>query len=284
MRWRCGFANKRCARLVRNRVLFLLQCARVGRRRTREPTSAFGKFLLVHLEQQGLEAAEFAERAGLSVSHVYQLLRGDRSEPRGKTFSKVAAALGMSEAQLARATQGDRDLPDNVQVVGTLSVEEAVDKSTFFAIMSAFPTGVTIVTTLDADAQPIGLTCSALCSLSAEPPLVLVCIDRRSSVLPALRQSGRFVVNYLLAGRDELSNRFASREQERWTGVPWRPTRHGLPWLHRDSLAYAECALVREFEGGDHVVLFGCVDGGQPPAPATRPLMYFRRSYATWPH
>src|SRR5438067_637928 len=84
-------------------------------------------------------------------------------------------------------------------------------------------------------------------------------------LLPAARHSRHFVVNYLLAGRGELSNRFASREQERWTDVAWRPTACGLPWLHADSLAYAECSLVQEVDGGDHVILIGRVDGGQPP-------------------
>ena len=97
-----------------------------------------------------------------------------------------------------------------------------------------------------------------------------------------MRHSRRFVVNYLLAGRGELSNRFASREQERWTDVAWRPTPCGLPWLHADSLAYAQCSLVQEVDGGDHVILIGRVDGGQPPAPGTQPLMYFRRGYGTW--
>jgi flavin reductase (DIM6/NTAB) family NADH-FMN oxidoreductase RutF len=252
----------------------------MGRRRTSEPRSDFGRFLTRRLDDTGLEPAELARRADLSVSHVYQLMRGDRSDPRGTTFRKLALALGMSEAQLARESHQRGEGVPHVDASDAL----AVDKATFFAIMSAFPSGVTIVTTLDGDGRPKGLTCNSVCSLSADPPLLLVCIDRRSSSLPALRGSGRFVVNFLLAGRGELSNRFSTRDADRWTGVPWRPTRHGLPWLHADSLAFAECSLVQEMEAGDHVVIVGRVDGGQPPAPGTKPLMYFRRSYATWPH
>src|ERR687887_268194 len=80
-----------------------------------------------------------------------------------------------------------------------------VDKATFFAIMGAFPTGVTIVTALDADGAPRGLTSNAVCSVSAEPPLLLVCVDKNSNTLPALRHSRRFVVNYLRAERNELA-------------------------------------------------------------------------------
>jgi flavin reductase (DIM6/NTAB) family NADH-FMN oxidoreductase RutF len=160
---------------------------------------------------------------------------------------------------------------------------KGVDKATFFAIMGAFPTGVTIVTALDADGAPRGLTSNAVCSVSAEPPLLLVCVDKRSQTLPALRQSGRFVVNYLLAGRDALANLFASKEPDKFADVAWRPAANGMPLLHEDSLAYAECTVVREAEAGDHIVFIGQVEGGQAPVPASQPLMYFRRTYGTWP-
>ena len=247
------------------------------RPRTRAARSALGVFLERQLGQAGLSAADFAARADLSLSHVYQLLRGDRADPRGTTFRKVAAALQMTDAQLARAVYAEPgEAPPRPQA-------RPVDKAAFFAIMSAFPSGVTIVATRDALGQPKGLTCTATCSLSADPPLLLVCIDRRSSTLSAIRHTGRFVVNYLLAGRGQLANRFASREPDKWAQLAWRPTAHGLPWLYADSLAYAECSLVESMQGGDHDIVLGCVEAGQPPAPGTQPLMYFRRSYATWP-
>jgi flavin reductase (NADH) len=248
----------------------------VTRRPVSRSPSRFGEFLQARLAEADLAPALFAARAGLSISHVYQLLRGDRADPRSTTFHKVAAALEMSDAALARAVYSSSSAPAALSGPAT-----PVDKATFFAIMSAFPSGVTVISTLDALGQPKGLTCTATCSLSADPPLLLVCIDRRSSTLDALRFSGRFVVNYLLAGRGELSNRFASREPDRWANLAWRPTRYGLPWLHRDTLAYAECALVQETDGGDHVIMVGRVDGGQPPPPGTQPLMYFRRGYGT---
>ena len=92
-----------------------------------------------------------------------------------------------------------------------------------------------------------------------------MCIDRQSNTLPALRQAGRFVVNYLLAGRGELSNRFAGRLPDRWAQVSWRPTPSGMPWLHQDSLAYAECAVLDEVIAGDHVIVIGKVESGRPP-------------------
>ena len=201
----------------------------------------------------------------MSPSHVYQLLRGDRADPRGTTLRRIAAALGLPETPPTAA--------DGIS---------GVDKATFFALMSAFPSGVTIVTTVDELGRPRGLTCTAVCSLSAEPPLVLVCVDRRSHTLGALRHARRFVVNYLLAGRGDLSNRFATTEPDKFDQVAWRPTARGLPWLFADSMAYAECAIVQDVPGGDHVILIGCVESGQVPAPGTQPLVYFRRSYLSW--
>ena len=249
----------------------------VGRRRTQQPRSSFGEFLDRQLTLRGLTPAQFAQRADLGVSHVYQILRGDRADPRGTTLQKMAAALGLSPAQMALAQAQAQD-DAGPQALATLS-EPGVDRATFFALMSAFPSGVTIVTTLDDQAQPRGLTCTATCSVSAEPPLVLVCIDHKSSTLPALRHTRRFAINYLCAGRDELSNRFASRSADRWRGVAWRLSPHGVPWLYADSLAYAECCLASEFDGGDHLILVGRVIGGQAAPPGSQPLIYFRRSY-----
>ena len=163
------------------------------------------------------------------------------------------------------------------------SKRKPVDRATFFAIMGAFPTGVTIVVTIGRDGQPRGLTSNAVCSVSADPPLLLVCVDKNSNTLPALRESGRFVVNYLSAGRGELSNLFASKEPEKFGRISWRPAGNGMPWLHADSIAHAECSITQEIEAGDHYVFLGLVEGGHPPAPGTRPLMYFRRTYGTWP-
>jgi flavin reductase (DIM6/NTAB) family NADH-FMN oxidoreductase RutF len=157
-----------------------------------------------------------------------------------------------------------------------------VDRATFFAIMGAFPTGVAVVTTLDEDQQPRGLTSNSVCSVSADPPLLLVCVDKRSNTLPGLRHSRSFVVNYLSADRGELSNLFASKEPDKFAGLAWRPTANGGPWLYQDSMAHAECTTEQEIDAGDHVIIIGRVVSGQPPAPGTAPLIYFRRTYGSW--
>jgi flavin reductase (DIM6/NTAB) family NADH-FMN oxidoreductase RutF len=151
----------------------------------------------------------------------------------------------------------------------------------FFDIMSAFPTGVAVVTTLDVDGEPRGLTTNALCAVSAEPPLLLVCVDKESRTLPALQHSRRFVVNFLAEQRDGLARLFASKADDKFAGVAWEPGLGGMPCLAQDSLAYAECVTDRELEAGDHVVITGLVVGGMAPDPASVPILYFRRKYSS---
>jgi flavin reductase (DIM6/NTAB) family NADH-FMN oxidoreductase RutF len=147
--------------------------------------------------------------------------------------------------------------------------------------MSAFPTGVAVVTTLDAEGEPRGLTTNALCSVSAEPPLLLVSVDKESRTLPALLHSRRFVVNFLAERRDELARLFASKTDDKFAAVTWEPGLGGMPCLREDSLAYAECETEQELEAGDHVVVTGLVVGGMVPDPASVPILYFRRAYSS---
>ncbi len=160
---------------------------------------------------------------------------------------------------------------------------QVVDPETFRSIMSAFPSGVTVVTTLDSAGAPVGVTCSAACSVSQEPPLLLVCLHRASSVLAALVERGGFVVNFLRDNSAETSALFASRTGDRFASVPWEAQpRSGLPWLPWDTVAHAECQVVRTVEAGDHVVVLGAITQGAAHE-ARGPLLYWRRRYGTWP-
>ena len=157
----------------------------------------------------------------------------------------------------------------------------AFDRDAFFRIMGAFPTGVAVVTAIDRGGHARGLTCNALCSVSAEPPLMLVCVDRTSTTLPAIRHSGRFAVNYLAAGREAIARLFATKEPDKFGEVAWQPAPSGMPWLHQDSVALAECEVMQEIAAGDHVIFIGRVGGGVPPAEDARPLLYYRKGYGT---
>jgi flavin reductase (DIM6/NTAB) family NADH-FMN oxidoreductase RutF len=159
-----------------------------------------------------------------------------------------------------------------------------VDPSTFLSVMGSLATGVTIVATLTDDSQPVGMTCSATCSVSKDPPLLLVCIHRDSRVLRSILDSGMFTVNVLREGRQHLSGVFASpAARDRFASVSWQPgARTGLPCLPADSVAHAECLVDSVIDAGDHAVLIGGVLAGQVTEEPASPLMYWRREYGSW--
>lgn len=147
-------------------------------------------------------------------------------------------------------------------------------------IMACFPTGVAVVTAHEAGDRPRGLTLSAFCPVSLDPPLVLVCIDRGSNTLPALQASGGFTVNFLAGGREHLAVLYASKAEEKFTGIAWsRPELpEGGPILHEDAAAYAVCVTRQCFEAGDHWVFIGEVRHGAV-IEGRLPLLYHRRAF-----
>jgi flavin reductase (DIM6/NTAB) family NADH-FMN oxidoreductase RutF len=159
----------------------------------------------------------------------------------------------------------------------------AVGRDDFLGIMSAFPTGVAIVTTLEPDGTPRGLTTNAVTSVSAEPPILLICVDRNSRTLPALLHSKRFTVNFMRDDCEEICRAFASKADDKFESIAWSPGRGGVPLLHEGAIAHAECTTLEELEIGDHVVVTGLVEAGRAPDPAELPILYHRRAFHTAP-
>jgi flavin reductase (DIM6/NTAB) family NADH-FMN oxidoreductase RutF len=143
--------------------------------------------------------------------------------------------------------------------------------------MACWATGVAVVTSRD-DTGPRGATTNALTSLSLDPLLVLVCLDRGSNTLAAVQASGRFCVNILAAGQEEIARRFATKAsgEEKLAGVGHEPV-EGVPVLG-GVLAWLVCELERELEGGDHVILLGrpLETGADPDA---QPLVFYGGRY-----
>jgi len=125
------------------------------------------------------------------------------------------------------------------------------DRRRFREVIGRFATGVTVVTT----AGPAGLTTNAVASLSLEPVLLLACFDAGSRTLGAVRANGRFAVNVLAAGQDDIARRFATKEEDKFVGVAHRE-RHGVPILD-DALAWLACEVRALHPGGDHVIGVG---------------------------
>ncbi len=146
----------------------------------------------------------------------------------------------------------------------------------FRRVLGHFATGVTIVTTCDADVRPSGLTVSAFASLSLDPPLVLVCIDHKSQTYPALRESGRFAINVLALGQEALSRRFASTQAGKFDGLAYRISDLQLPLLGA-ALAHIECVTVSAHVEGDHTIFVGRVE--RTGINDGEPLLYFRGRY-----
>ncbi|HYM67594.1 MAG TPA: flavin reductase family protein, partial [Patescibacteria group bacterium] len=136
-----------------------------------------------------------------------------------------------------------------------------IEPDRFRAIMASFPSGVVVLTAFGQDQQPRGLTVSAFCAVSLEPPLALACIDKTANTLPAVEQTGGFTANILGAGREKLARHMATKLTHKFESVAWRrpESPHGGPILEGDAAAYAVCRLKDTIEAGDHWVLIGLV-------------------------
>jgi flavin reductase (DIM6/NTAB) family NADH-FMN oxidoreductase RutF len=162
------------------------------------------------------------------------------------------------------------------------AVEEScaeLSASEFREAMGHFATGVTVVTSVGGDGEPVGTTASAVTSLSLDPPLVLVCFDRASTTLRAIRTHGAFVVNVLAAPQQHLSVNFARRGLAAvWDGVRHRPGPTGSPRLD-GVLAVLECTVENRLPGGDHEIVVGRVHHVEMGEDGAGPLVYWRGSY-----
>jgi flavin reductase (DIM6/NTAB) family NADH-FMN oxidoreductase RutF len=142
----------------------------------------------------------------------------------------------------------------------------------------SFPTGVTVVTTMDAGGRPYGCTANSFTSVSLDPPLVLCCLDRRAPSLAAIRERGQFAINVLSAEQEGWSRQFARRAPDKFAGVAVSPGVLGLPLLD-GCLAALECALEGTYGGGDHLIVVGRVHKVHVNGDDARPLLFYRGRY-----
>lgn len=153
-----------------------------------------------------------------------------------------------------------------------------VTKDLFRHALSHFASGVTVVTTSSEGGEKKGITVSAFSSVSLDPPLVLICIDKRASIHEHLKKGRWFAVNVLSQEQESLSRHFASRgEMDRFIGIELVEGASGSP-LIAGAVASIECRVVEAYEGGDHTIFVGEVEaagvtGGEP-------LLYYRGNYA----
>jgi flavin reductase (DIM6/NTAB) family NADH-FMN oxidoreductase RutF len=151
-----------------------------------------------------------------------------------------------------------------------------IDKDLFRRVLSNFAAGVTVVTTIDADCNPHGLTATAFTSVSLEPPLVLVCIDKKAETYPQFEPAGVFAVNFLALDQRDVSQRFAKHGGEKFNGIGWRAGALGAPILD-GVIGHVECRIRHAYEGGDHTIMVGEIEAAD--ANELPPLLHFRHAY-----
>ena len=152
----------------------------------------------------------------------------------------------------------------------------AIEKNELRRVMGHFATGVTVITTRSGDGQPYGLTANAFSSVSLEPPLLLVCVDKKAESYPYFEQSKVFTVNILSDHQEAISRRFAVSGGAKFEGVAYHMGANGAPILE-GSLAYMECTLYASYEGGDHTIYLGEVQ--QAETVEHKPLLFYRGGY-----
>lgn len=154
----------------------------------------------------------------------------------------------------------------------------AIDPTQLRKAWGQFVTGVTVVTVLDPLEGPAGLTANSFTSVSLDPPLVLVSIDRDSSSHPNFQASSGFVVHVLGADQQQLAERFASSDLDRWEGLSWEPGWDGLPVL-ADTLARFVCQKREEIPAGDHSLFLGEVKHFELDPQTRSALVFWQGSY-----
>ncbi len=154
---------------------------------------------------------------------------------------------------------------------------EIVAPQRFRAVMGHFTTGVTVVTA-NSEAGPVGMTANAVCSLSLEPLLLLVCFANEARTLPLIAGSKRFGVNVLSAGQEDLARLFASKrpEAEKFAGVQ-HSVQDGIPVID-GALAWVGCTLQELIPGGDHTIGIGKVTAAEE-GEGGKPLVWYRGEY-----
>ena len=153
-----------------------------------------------------------------------------------------------------------------------------IEPDHFRHVLGHLPTGVTVLTA-HSPSGPVGMSANTVTSVSLDPPLILVCAAKSSETWPAIRAAGRFCVNVMGAHHEEHARRFATRGLDRFEESVLSERAAG-PALE-DAIAWIDCELVAEHDGGDHTIAV-CRVTALEPGPEREPLVFFRGRYGTF--
>ncbi|HYB90490.1 MAG TPA: flavin reductase family protein [Candidatus Binataceae bacterium] len=151
-----------------------------------------------------------------------------------------------------------------------------IEKNELRRVMGHFATGVTVITTRSKTGKLHGLTANSVTSVSLVPPLLLICVDKKSESYPSFEESRVFTVNILASSQEHISRRFAISGGNKFEGVSHRIGANGAPILD-GTLGYLECAIVNGLDGGDHTIFLGEVLQGETRE--AKPLLFYRGGY-----
>ncbi|VEF46584.1 flavin reductase domain-containing protein [Bacillus freudenreichii] len=149
-----------------------------------------------------------------------------------------------------------------------------MDQTDFRKTLGHFATGITVITTMDEKKQAIGLTANAFSSVSLDPPLILVCIDKKSESLQAFKEEAPFVVNILQENQEEACWSFAKKGDDKFEGIPHQRMEDGTPYLE-GNLATIHCTVYENINAGDHIIVTGLVHDVSFNEEES-PLLFFR--------
>lgn len=171
-------------------------------------------------------------------------------------------------------------MTESVRRLESRAATPLVDPVSFRAIMGSFPSGVTVVTTIDHEGAPRGMTVSSFFSVSAAPPMLAVCLSSGSRTLDAVRSRGAFVTHVLQEDSVDVALHFARPRDD--FGFEWMPSAHagGAPVLLSGVAAHAECSVEQIVEAGDHHLVIGLIHAGTHSS--ERPLVYHRARFSSW--
>ena len=148
-------------------------------------------------------------------------------------------------------------------------------------VMGHFATGVAVITTKDIQGVPYGLTANAFMSLSLDPPLALISVDKTAQCYGCFDASKVFAVNFLSDEQEGISRRFATKGIDKFAGLEWHEGSNGAAIL-AGVIGYVECRLKETHDGGDHTIIVGEIVSASAGG-SGRPLLFFQGKYQRLP-
>lgn len=160
-------------------------------------------------------------------------------------------------------------------------MQNTIDKvKKFKEAMSNYPTGVNVITAIDENKHPFGITVNSFASVSLDPLLILWSIDNNASTYEKFMATKKFAVNMLSESQDKVATSFASRQEDRFVNCEWDYSKHDLPIIY-GSMASLQCHVFNKVEAGDHVIMIGKVF--QIDVQDKAPLLYHKRKIGAFP-